>query len=313
MDTGQICIPFTILYDEIFQIFNSLTDEKFKHDTLLAVYKCLKKKAEISQWNDLDTLKKLAKMSSDLGEFNFSIQVHEKILVIDSKEFSSLFNLIQLFINVNDFEKLGKVYLKLANYLKEEIKPNEEYIEDDEESTINKCISYYFEAQKLLPTNIEVLIGLSEMHRIIDKHKESLGFIDHALKIDDKDFRVYYEGFLAYEEIGDYHTAKEMIRICLILNIKFVQGFNAFGNLMRKEKNYELAIVLFETALTREPENVLILNNYGTCYLEMGNKSKAKEIYLQAYHLDNNLFEINCNLSNIYRKECKQYLYKIQI
>lgn len=306
MNTSQNYIPFNILYDNFFQIFNSIKDGKFKRDSLISVYKCLKKNAEISEWKDLDNLKKLAKISFDLQEYNFSINVHEKIFEIDSKDISILVSLVQLYISVNDFEKLGKVYLKLGNYLKEQIKPYEEYSEDDHESNINKCLSYFYEALKLLPNNVDVLVSLSEIHRIIDKNKESLGFIDHALKINDKDYRVYYEGFLAYEEIGDYHTAKEMIRICLILNIKFVQGFNAFGNLMRKEKNYELAIALFETALTREPENVPILNNYATCHLEMGNKSRAKEIYLQAYHLDNNLFEINCNLSNLYCKECKK-------
>jgi tetratricopeptide (TPR) repeat protein len=310
INSDQISVPFATLYANLSKIIDEEKDLVKKRYNLIAVYKCLKRRVINSNWVDLECMIKLAGMSGDLKEFEFSVICYEKILLLNPKDISAMFNLSLVHIQLNDYENVGKTYLRIANFLKEEIKPNEIYLEDDENSNINKCIRYYFEAQKLLPNNIDVFIGLSEIHRMIDRHKEALGYIDHALKIDDKDFKIYYEGFLAYEEIGDYHTAKEMIRICLILNIKFVKGFNAFGNLMRKEKNYELALELFETALMREPENVLVLNNYGTCYLETGNKSKAKEIYLQAYHLDNNLFEINCNLSNIYRRECKKNILK---
>ncbi len=65
------------------------------------------------------------------------------------------------------------------------------------------------------------------------------------------------------------HTAKEMIKLCLILNISYIKGYNTLGNILRKEKLYDEAVKVFSTALFREPENVQLLNNLANCYLEM--------------------------------------------
>ncbi len=140
---------------------------------------------------------------------------------------------------------------------------------EDKEELLSKCINYYLEAYKLNPKNIEIILEISEIYRAMDKHKEALGFIDLAMKLDRNDYRIYYEGFLVYDEIGDMHTAKEMIKMCLILNVSFIKGYNTFGNILRREKMYDEALRVFSTALTREPENVQLMNNLGNCYLEM--------------------------------------------
>lgn len=166
-------------------------------------------------------------------------------------------------------EKVGETFLSIARNLKEELCKEENTFNEEKEEVINKCIEYYLEAFKLNPKNVDIILELSEIHRGIDKHKEALGFIDLAMKIDKNDYRVYYEGFIVYDEIGDTHTAKEMIKLCLILNISFIKAYNSLGNLLRKEKSYDEALKVFMTALAREPENVQLLNNLGNCYLEM--------------------------------------------
>lgn len=173
-------------------------------------------------------------------------------------------------------EKLSNTFLRLARNIKHLVFDNSEkiifYRKEEKEDILAKSIKYYIEAFKLNPKNIEVILELSEIHRAIDNHKEALGFIDIAMKIDKNDYRIYYEGFLIYEEIGDMHTAKEMIKLCLINNISFIKGYNTIGNLLRKEKLYDEAVKIFSSALTREPENVQLLNNLGNCYLEMVEK-----------------------------------------
>jgi tetratricopeptide (TPR) repeat protein len=183
--------------------------------------------------------------------------------------FYAMFNLSCLYLITKDYESLGFVYLDIANLLHEEIRPQQLYDEANVNDPVNKCMKYYFESQRLLPNNIDIMISLAQLFRKIDKHKEALGYIDLATKINNKDYRVYYEGFFIYDEIGDTHTAKEMIKICLMLNVGFIKGYNAFGNILRKEKLYDASLKVFENALLREPDNVLLLNNYGNCFLEM--------------------------------------------
>ncbi len=168
-----------------------------------------------------------------------------------------------------------ETFFRIAKSLKqilnsEEIKKKSQA---EQEDIIEKSVQYFLESFKLNHKNIEILLELSELHRVIDRHKEALGYIDIAMKIDKNDYRIYYEGFLIYDEIGDMHTAKEMIKLCLILNISFIKGYNTLGNLLRNEKQYDEALKIFLTALSREPENVQLLNNLGNCYLEMVNKN----------------------------------------
>jgi len=112
-------------------------------------------------------------------------------------------------------------------------------------------------------------LELSRLHRAINKPKESLGFIDLAMKINKNDYKVYLEGYYIYNSIGDTHSAKEMIKLTIILNIDFIEGYNILGNIFFKEKLYDEAIEIFSIALTRDPENIFILNNLGNCNFEM--------------------------------------------
>jgi len=220
-----------------------------------------------------------------------------------------------LYIITENNKELAETYFNIAVIIKDRLNSSKSAIspDSDDDSDANVCIKYLLEAHKISPCNIDILINLAEINRMLDRHKNALGYIEIALKISNKDYRVYYEGFLIYEEIGDYYTAKEMMRVCLILNVSFVKGYNALGNLMRKEKMHDMAIELFEVALSREPNNITVLNNYANCYFEMGNKKRAKEVYLQAYNIDNNQYEVNCNLSIIYKKECKNFYSNFKI
>ncbi len=88
------------------------------------------------------------------------------------------------------------------------------------------------------------------------------------MRINKNDYRVYLEGYYIYESIGDKHSCKEMIKLTIILNIEFIEGYNILGNILFKEKLYEKAIEIFTIALTRDPENIHIMNNLGNCYFE---------------------------------------------
>jgi tetratricopeptide (TPR) repeat protein len=256
---------------------------------------------------NIDYKLKLGKLYIELKDYNSAIDEFKKVLELNPKTFYAMFELTCLYIIKKDYKNLAKLYLKIGNMLKEGL-ANETYDINDPNSTINICLKYYIEAQKLMPNNIDIVISLADLLRILDRHKEAIYYINLALQMNKDDYNVYYYGFLIYDEIGDFHNAKEMLKTCLLLNIGFLKGYNAFGNVLRKEKLYADALKVFETALIHDDNNTLILNNYANCLLEMGNKKKAKEIYLRAYHIDNSLPDVNSNLATIYRKESK-YIY----
>lgn len=253
-------------------IINYATDliENFPKDKegYLAQYKCLMKLLKDDPSN-INIRLRFALLNMELGNYEDAIKEYKFILKLNPKTFYAMFNLTCLYMMSKDYTSLGRLYLEIGNILKEDINIDEPYEEGNSNAIINKCLKYYVEAQKLLSDNLDVILALADLYRMIDKHKEALSYIDLALKIDRRNYRVYYEGFLIYDEIGDQHTAKEMIKICLMLNIGFIKGYNALGNILRREKLYDEALKVFETALVRECDNIILLNNYANTLLEM--------------------------------------------
>jgi superkiller protein 3 len=282
-----------------------ILDRKAKRtvENLNTQISCLKSVIRVNPGNVTYPLR-LAKLYIEIKDLDLAIEEYNKVLEINPKIFDAMFELTCLYLVKKDFENLAQLYLRIGNMLKESL-AHDIYDASDPNSTINICLKYYIEAQKLIPNNIDIILSLADIHRISNKPKEALSYINLALQMDKKDYRVYYQGFLIYEDIGDTHTAKEMIKVCLMLNIGFIKGYNAFGNLLRKEKLYNEALMMFEAALLHDDNNIMLLNNYANCLLEMGKKKKAKEIYLRAHHIDNSLPDINSNLATIYRKESK--------
>ena len=168
-------------------------------------------------------------------------------------------------------EKYSRNFLMIARNMKEDLDKtikNNNLTKEEIHEIIESIIKYYLEAYRTDHKNIDLVLELSELHRAIDKHKDSLGFIDLAMKIDKNDYRIYFEGYSIYDEIGDLHSAKEMIKLSIILNIEFIEGYNILGNILHREKLFVEAIEIFTIALNRDPENMTILNNLGNCYLE---------------------------------------------
>jgi tetratricopeptide (TPR) repeat protein len=259
-------------------------------ENLLAQLKCYYSALHHGDDN-LDLRYKLAKLNLEIGNNQQAAVEYERILKMDENSKIAMEELYKLYILFNDVQKLGPISFKLGKELKENL--GSQSFSMDEESPVHLCIKYYTNAYMAMPNNIEILIALADLYRMIDRHKEALHFIKEALKVNNKDYYIYYIGCMIYDDIGDTLNAKELIKT-----------YNTYGNLLRKEKSYIEAAKAFETGLIFEEDNILLLNNYGNCLLEMGNKNKAKDMYLKAYHLDNNLIEINSNLATIYRKEC---------
>jgi tetratricopeptide (TPR) repeat protein len=261
-------VPLSALYYNISTVLEK--SKKSDKETFLALYKCLKKRLETNP-ECIYTRLKFAKMNAEILNYDEAISDYCYVLSKDPTMFYAMYNLSCLYLIKKDYQPLGLIYIDMANYYKNQILPNhiETYDEKDIENPINRSMEYLGKAYPLIPNNIEIPIAYAELYRMLDKHKESLMYIDQALKMNSKDYRIYYIGFLIYDEIGDTFTAREMIKLSIFLNLNFIKGYNALGNMLRKEKAYDASLKVFENALLREPDNVLLLNNYANCFMEM--------------------------------------------
>jgi protein O-GlcNAc transferase len=155
----------------------------------------------------------------------------------------------------NNLKKYGKTYFRIGLILKEK-------------NNFNKAISYLLEAYNYIPDNLELTINISEIYRIQEKYKESLGALSKAFKMFPNNYLIFFYAHNIYEEIGDDQTAIEMLKNCLTANPNFLNAYNSLGNILRKIKKFEDAILIYQSGLNIFQNNEVLLNNLANCYLE---------------------------------------------
>ena len=59
-----------------------------------------------------------------------------------------------------------------------------------------------------------------------------------------------------------------MLKNCLAVNQNFSVAYNSLGNILKKIKKYENAIIVYQTGINLFPDNEDLVNNLANCELE---------------------------------------------
>ena len=160
-----------------------------------------------------------------------------------------------LYLMTDRLKDYGKIYFKIGSLLMDK-------------QNFEKALLYFNEAYNYIPEDIELIIKISENYRLQEKYKESLGALSKAFKSFPNHHLIFYYAHLVYEEIGDDHTAIEMLKNCLAVNQNFSVAYNSLGNILKKIKKYENAIIVYQTGINLFPDNEDLVNNLANCELE---------------------------------------------
>ena len=166
--------------DKIKLLFSYFNQKKFLEAELLAKNLINLKK------NDYQLLNIYGVILQKLRKKENSIKYLKKAININNIYFEGYYN-------------LSKTYYEFSEH-KNAIK------------NIKKCIS-------LKPHSVEALILLSQIHHRIENHKEAEKYLNNAKKISNKDFRIYYNLGVLYQNIHKYNNA--------IINYKLAIKYNS--------------------------------------------------------------------------------------
>jgi tetratricopeptide (TPR) repeat protein len=92
---------------------------------------------------------------------------------------------------------------------------------------------------------------------------------------------------MAYMEMGDHQQARKLLEECLKIDPTNAWSFVLLGNIATKhERSPEVAAFYYETGLSINPNDNLLLNNFAALRLEQGRPAQARELFERALAID---------------------------
>jgi tetratricopeptide (TPR) repeat protein len=106
----------------------------------------------------------------------------------------------------------------------------------------------------------------------------------------EKDPQYQYEKAVIAMKYGLPEQAIEYVNLALSLDSRHYQSLNLLGLIRFQAKDYLEAADALEKCLEIKPDLIDAINQLGTAYYELGEKSKAEEAYQKSLALDGNAF-----------------------
>ena len=121
---------------------------------------------------------------------------------------------------------------------------------------------------------------------------------------------------VAYQSLGDYKKALEVMKEALQLNPKNPYCLNNIGITVHKLEKFEEAEMYFKKGLEIAPNYINILNNLANLKKDLNYTEEAIEYYKKSLTVDDKNIETNLNIANCYQSlgkfnESINYLRKV--
>ena len=147
-----------------------------------------------------------------------------------------------------------------------------------------KAAGYVERLRKIAPDAPQVLGLEGDLALVQKRHKDALGFYRRANAVAPNSATVLRE-YRAAELAGEAQPEK-VLADWVSKNPGDANATSVLAELRRTQGNPQAAIALYEAALAKVPDNVVVLNNLAVLYDLQGNSAKAEEYAARAYKAD---------------------------
>lgn len=107
---------------------------------------------------------------------------------------------------------------------------------------------------------------------------------------------------MAHLETGNIPQAKELLQQCIKIDPTNVWSFVLLGNIATKhERAFEVAAFYYEKALSINPDDNILINNFAALSMEMGNIDQARALFEKALKIDSSYPNTYFGLALLYR------------
>lgn len=165
----------------------------------------------------------------------------------------------------------------------------------------NDSVSYY--VRKLVETdslNPVIYQSLGIIYSEFGWHNDALQMLGYSIELDSLNTETWIAAANTYAAMGKDTFAFNLLSRAWQLDSTNAGINNRLGNLLFKFENYEAAKLVFERALQTDPENSIILCNYGMAAQFNKEISLAETYYLKAIKKDKKNGSAYYQLATIY-------------
>jgi tetratricopeptide (TPR) repeat protein len=166
--------------------------------------------------------------------------------------------------------------------------------------------------------------GLAEQN--LELYKDGIKSFEKGIQLNPDSYECWHNKGICYFWLKEYEKAAECADKTIKLNKDFAPGWMAKGAALTRLDKLEEALIYFETALQKNPNEVAGIANYGLCQHQLGLVTKdmswfakAKNTYDLGIKLDPNFYEnfFNKSLTELTLGEYKEgwvnYEYRLKI
>ena len=166
-------------------------------------------------------------------------------------------------------------------------------------AALEKCI-------KLDDKNTIAMLKLAELFLYVRKYKESIEYINMALKIDKFNAKAHFMKGMNYKEMKDTAKAISSMQTAVEQDQKYYNAYIQLGILCAAQRN-SLAIQYYKDAIRIKPKSTEAWYDLGKCYQDLGNWSNAIASYSTLLKIDANNKYAHYNTGVIYFLALKKY------
>jgi len=180
--------------------------------------------------------------------------------------------------------------------------------EGDWESVISDCR----ETLRHDSSNLDAKILLAQALGITDRHTESIRYLEAVRKKDPKRQDVYPLLAKEYMNVKKYHQAEKVMRSLLARDSEAMVGYYYLGAIYGAYlKQPSRAIAVYQKILTREPDNVQVIDAISQLYLDSGKPEKALDMFVKLEKYRPNDVSLKLKIARLHYK-LKNYPAAIQ-
>lgn len=255
----------------------------------------------------------LADCYKAMNQYQKAIEIWEQYLLHDNKNITVLTRIADAYRKVRDFENSQRIYLRVLEiesenpyaiiglgHLHYDFKEYKEALSfwekmiktgyDDVDirvlTSIGNChrklktfsdgVPYFEAALNREKTNFYALFGLADCYRGMNKLDKVLEYCGRILEQDPRNKMILTRTGDAYRNLGDHEKAKDYYERAL--NIEFdTYAVMGLALLAKVQGKYEESVISFKRLIQQDNKNYRLYAELADCFIEMGDKRKAKE------------------------------------
>ena len=152
--------------------------------------------------------------------------------------------------NENKFEDAKRVFKQVLDLEKNNFESLHALgVINGHQGNHTKASEYFFDAHKLKPNDLTLNINLANSLLELGDNKNSIFFLDNAIKLNPKLSSIWYSKGVALKNLNHYEIAKNCFKQSLVLDKFNEKAYFNLGSIYRSTKQYDVGIKLLEEAL----------------------------------------------------------------